>query len=67
MWVVYDRPRDFPNVVILCRVWYGEFATTQIMTAESLAEMRRKLIEAGACANIGRFPDDDPCIVECWV
>lgn len=67
IWVVYHRPRDFPNVLFMSRVWYGEVPTDQVMFADSLAEMHRKLIAHGASVSIGRMPGDDPCIVECWL
>jgi hypothetical protein len=66
MYVVYDHPRDFPEVFV-CRVWYGRAASADpFMTAATLDEIRDALEERGL-VNIGRYAEDDPAIAEVWV
>jgi hypothetical protein len=66
MWVIYNRPLDFPECMV-CRLWYGDMPTDEVMLGDSLEQMRRKVMRAGGCFNLGRFIDDEPHIVECWV
>ena len=66
MWVIYDRPRDYPDCVV-SRVWYGEVFTDEIMTAQSVEEIRSKVQADGASVMLPRMLGDQPHIVECWV
>jgi hypothetical protein len=66
LYVVYDHPRDFPEV-FLCRVWRGPIADKEpFMTAATLEEIRDALEEQGL-VNIGRYAEDDPSIAEVWI
>lgn len=56
-----------PGVAFASRVWFGEVATSQVMTAQTLEEIRRKVQSVGGCMCLGRSLHDDPAIVETWV
>lgn len=67
-WVVYERPRDYPNKFVLRRwdIRAGSMiATDDLQTADSLAAIR-KAVPAGLY-RLKRFEEDDPCIVEVWL
>lgn len=68
MWVVYDRPKDYPDGYIARRheahPGYS-LPTGDTMTSETLDGLRAKL--APGRARFPREPNDDPVIVETWV
>lgn len=68
MWVIYDRPRDFPEQAV-ARLWdcnaAGSRPTINMILAPSLDELRRRLPPGLAC--VDRHPEDDPAIVEVWL
>lgn len=68
MWVIYDHPKDYPNSFVL-REWIIEAGTHKPTgrwcVKDTLEECRAEL-PAGV-VNIGRYPEDDPCIAEVWV
>lgn len=67
-WVVYDHPRDFPDKFVVRRWDIGAgvvTATDEVRVADTLEEIRR-LIPFGLF-RLGRFEEDDPCIVELWL
>lgn len=70
MWVIYDRPSDHPGGFVV-RSWSivagggtipGEYLGKDLPTLNEA----RELIPNGAY-NLGRYPEDDPKIVEVWV
>jgi hypothetical protein len=67
-WVIYERPRDYPNQFVM-RVWKigaGTFSPTDDVTlADTLDEIRKNVPPGLYC--LGRYADDDPCIVEVWL
>ncbi len=64
IWVVYDKPKDFPEDFV-ARLWKNHSATSTFHKAKSLEELRNLLPSGLAC--IARNETDDPCIVECWL
>jgi hypothetical protein len=68
MFVVYDRPKDFPTSIVVRRweVRAGESRPTDsVWTAPTLAEARAQL--PPGLHLLGRWPEDDPCIAEVWL
>lgn len=70
MWVVYDRPSDYPEAVVL-RLWetLPEPTATEHaipLEPERLAEMREALADAGYIKLL-RTEEDDPAIMETWL
>lgn len=68
MWVVYDKPSDFPDQFVARRhiVKRGlSGATSDHMVAGSLEEIRGKLPQG--LFKIRRAKEDDPAIVEVWL
>ncbi len=65
MWVIYFNPKDYPQQHIARLHTARTGATDQVETG-SLDELREKFDHMGL-SNIGRFQNDDPCIVEVWI
>jgi len=65
IWVVYDRPSDFPDCFV-ARLWMGEKPTDEMMMSADLGQMRRAL-ECRGKVRVDRSPDDHPRIVETWL
>lgn len=70
MWVVYERPKDFPEGFIARRwsVLDGgrlQASTNEVITGASLLEVRGKLPRG--LHRIHRDPRDEPQIVETWL
>ncbi len=69
MIVIYEKPSDFPNRCV-ARLWDicgGDGRQTEVaVVAETLDEVRSK-IPFQSMYSIGRFPEDDPYIVEVWI
>jgi hypothetical protein len=70
LWVVYDRPRDFPDHVVVRQQFAmrsGAVAVAPFCTLyRSIDEARADLEPKGLCC-LMRHPDDDPTIVETWI
>jgi hypothetical protein len=70
IWVIYDHPKDQPDVAYLARRWevdrIGERATKDALCAVALEPLRWHFGQLGLTC-IGRNPADDPVIVECWL
>jgi hypothetical protein len=64
---IYDHPRDHPNSFVVRRwaVRGGQSVPGEMRLAGTLAEARG-LLPPGL-HNLGRYPSDDPCIVEVWI
>lgn len=67
-WVIYDHPRDYPDKFVLRRwdiVGSKVIPTDKIAFAKTLPEIQAKVPKNLYC--MGRFANDDPCIVEVWL
>jgi len=67
MWIIYDRPSDFPEQFV-ARKWIMDKPTSEVMTASDLAGIRwavGKVAPGSVC--LARDPSDDPKIVETWL
>jgi hypothetical protein len=69
IWTVYFDPKDHPEKYVVKRWEVGDGPdprpTDDIFVSDSLPELRA-LIPPGMTM-MGRFGDDDPCIVEVWL
>jgi hypothetical protein len=65
MWVIYDRPADFPKAFV-ARRWVGEKATDDVILATSLGQLR-DVMRSKHLTRIDRHKSDDPVIVETWL
>lgn len=70
-WTIYERPREHPEHYAV-REWNAHPARGvtygRAVLCETLEEARatcRGMRGVGA-VNLGRYADDDPCIVETW-
>lgn len=72
MWVVYDKPTDFPDRAVARRFLVGmneepgPLPTSQVITAQEVDTIRQAMRRVGRIA-IARDPSDDPNIVEIWL
>lgn len=64
MITVYKHPEDYPEQYV-ARVWDVNKPTHIIALADTLEELREAIPEG--MYNLGRRPQDDPCIVEVWI
>ncbi len=64
-WMLYDRPRGYPNDFVAKRLNYDE-PTNETLLFSSLEHARRHLTALGLTC-IGRHPDDDPEMPEVWL
>lgn len=64
--VVTQETSDYPGKVV-GRVWEGakNRPTNLIVIRDTLEQLRETITPRFEC--IGRNPDDDPVIVECWL
>jgi len=69
MWVVCDRPTDFPRSFVAKKFVVSAEevrATSTMIVGESIAVIREILFSRGM-VSLGRCVGDDPNIVEVWV
>jgi hypothetical protein len=66
IWVVCDRPRDYPDHFVV-RVWFGLVPEPRCWLFESLQQAREHVVLDGASVRMGRAPTDDQTIVETWL
>lgn len=64
VWVIYQRPKDYPRKFV-ARLWNLDEPTATALVADTLEEVRG-LLPAGL-VRIERNPLDDPVILEAWV
>jgi hypothetical protein len=69
LWTVYERPSDYTQGFV-ARLHHAYANGTHGPTSlacygPSLESVRAQL--PGGLYNLGRQPDDDPCIVETWI
>jgi uncharacterized protein YbaR (Trm112 family) len=69
LYVIYDRPLDFPDGYVIRR-HRRENGTTvptgEVYTAESIDDIRHEMARCGLI-RLPRHPDDDPVILEVWL
>ena len=65
LWTIYDSPTDFPYGTFVARRFVLDQPTAEVVTGATLEEVRAKI--PPALYNIGRYPQDDPKIVEVWI
>lgn len=68
MWVVYERPSDYPEAYVARRwdiVDGCDMATQEVLVAATLEALREMLPEQ--LHRIARFAEDEPQIVEVWL
>lgn len=63
IFVVYDRPSDFPDHWVV-RLWLTDAPTTRAWTFESLEQAREALPHG--LLRVHRMDGDDPKIAETW-
>jgi hypothetical protein len=71
MWfyVVYRNPSDYPGLYVVRRHWVhsgGPIAEAAPLIVTQSLDSARAVIPADLY-NIGRYPEDDPAILEVWV
>jgi len=70
MWVVYERPKDYPDHYVarryLCAGIIGGTATEDVLISDSLYALRLALYARGLVC-LQRHPDDDAVILEVWM
>lgn len=70
IWTIYDHPLDYPHGFI-ARRWSitgkGAEATNDVVTADTLVEVRRLLPAPHGLFRLPRQDGDDPKIVESWI
>lgn len=69
LWTIYEKPLDYPDSFVLRR--WRVLGDNRIVPDEGCfltktLEGARELIPQGLC-NIGRYPCDDPAILEVWI
>lgn len=66
MWVIYDRPRDYPDHVVVRKWLVREQAEPTPCTLHDSIEAARAALPPGLVC-LPRDPHDDPFIVETWL
>ncbi len=64
IWVVYERPTDYPDGFI-ARLWLNDQPQKVTVKGKTLSEVRMGL--PPDLFPMARSPGDDPCIVEVWL
>lgn len=70
LWVIYDRPKDYPNSFVLRRQYVDRnnliWADRNPVAIGDALEAIRTLIPV-ELHNMNRMPNDDPAIAEVWI
>lgn len=70
MWTVYDRPEDFPELIV-ARLWrtLPEPAPTNTLftVPAGHAHIVRDILAEAGFVKLDRQPGDDPVILETWI
>lgn len=68
MWVIYERPRDYPTSYVVRRHAIGPGWThaTPDFSLHATLEEARAAVPLGA-VRMERNPQDEPQILECWI
>ena len=64
MWVVYDRPTDYPDRIV-AQLFENDRPTNICIFADSLREIRQELSPGRIC--IPRLSRDPLAVVETWL
>lgn len=64
MWVVYEKPKDFPSGFI-ARKWLNDRPTQETVSGSALDCVRERL--PNGLFRIERAPSDDTVIIETWI
>jgi hypothetical protein len=67
IWVVYDHPSDYPEDYV-ARMWLNGVATETCIVNKSVWAIRVIIGHNYPLLRcLPRIPEDDPCVVECWL
>jgi len=66
IWVVYERPHDFPEHWVV-RVWWGNVPEPIAKLCHSLMHARRVIVAEGGSVKLVRAAGDDAVIAESWI
>jgi hypothetical protein len=66
MWVVFNRPVDFPNHFV-ARKFIGIVPTTEHIVCNTLQKIRNAINSQQQLHRLERHPGDDPKIIEVWI
>jgi hypothetical protein len=68
-WVIYDRPKDFPDGYVLRAQWAtkGGITASQEAWYSKTIDNLHSLLPMWALTRMGPYPGDDPCIAEVWM
>lgn len=66
IWVIYDRPTDFPDEVVVVN-WWGDVRDHVVAHCETVQEARKIILGLGATSCLMRDPRDESQIVESWI
>lgn len=68
LWVVYEKPKDFPDKYVARRWTTGisPAPTPDVIVMDSLNELRL-ILESMNLVWMNRHPSDDPVILEAWL
>lgn len=69
IWTVYDKPLDYPEQFVARRfeVFAGLARPTDDVITSLYLERIRMDMQARGLYRLDRNPNDEPCIVECWL
>jgi hypothetical protein len=69
IWTVYEKPTDYPDSFVARRFVVnadGHGPTDEVIVSPSYERIADEMLNRGLI-NIGRQPEDDRVIKECWV
>jgi len=71
MVTVYEKPKDFPGVPFVARMWRLEFGSEpiadEVIAQGSLLKCRPAARRAGFGHRMARIEEDDPAVLEVWI
>ena len=66
LWVVYERPADFPMGYVV-RLWWGLTPEPVAHPFSTLRQARLFILDAGGCARFAPQQGDEPQVLESWL
>lgn len=66
MWVIYWNTKDFPGEHV-ARLHSSKTGASPDQLVRGTIEELRERFDSQGLVNIGRYQQDDPCIVEAWI
>jgi hypothetical protein len=69
IYTIYDHPIDYPSRYVLRKSFIkgGQIKVdTEVKLYEDLGILREEMVDLGL-AYIPRSPEDEDCILECWL